>query len=169
MVDRRARRGIPERWTLPPAPRDEPAASRWAELPFDRRRSLARVRADDLDGLSPEDREVVAALQRARLATRWRLLAAAPILAWLVLMTFWGFGRSTYPESEGTWLLVGLVLGAVAWFVVALASAARLRRARATLASATEPDDTANDEHDHTPTSEHDHTPTSEHDDTSDA
>lgn len=133
MVDHRARRGFPERWSLPPAPRDEPAATRWQELPYERRRALARVRAGDLDELDDGDVEVVASLQRARLATRWRLLAAAPVLAWLVVMTFWGFGRSTYPESEGTWLLVGLVLGAVAWFIAALAGASRLRRARATL------------------------------------
>lgn len=143
MVDHRARRGLPERWSLPPAPRDEPAASRWEELGFSHRRELAKVRAGDIDHLAAEDVEVVASLQRARLATRWRLLVMAPILAWLVLMTFWGFGRSTYPDHEGTWLLIGLVLGAVAWFIAALASATRLRRARATLA-ATErgPEDT---------------------------
>ena len=112
---------------------------------------------------------MVAALQEARLATRWRLLAAAPVLAWLVLMTFWGFGRSTYPESEGTWLLVGLVLSAVAWFVVALASAARLRRARATLVAAAEHDDTPTDEPDDPPTDDRDDVPAGERDDTSEA
>lgn len=147
MVDRRARRGLPERWALPPAPRDEPGASRWAELPFDRRRALARVRAGEVDALDPDDREVVAALQRARLATRWRLLAAAPVLGWLVLMTVWGFGRSSYPEAEGTWLLAAIVLGAIAWFVAALGAAARLRRARATLVAtqATTDDDRRDD------------------------
>lgn len=141
MVERRAHRGFPERWSLPPAPRDEPAASRWSALPFGRRRELARVRADTVTDLDDEDVEVVAALQRARLATRWRLLAAAPVFGWLVVMTVWGFGRSSYPESEGTWLLAGLVLGAVAWFVAALAAAARLRRARATLQAASTPPD----------------------------
>lgn len=136
MVDRRAHRGFPERWSLPPAPREEPAAARWSALPFERRRALARVRADTVTELEPDDVEVVAALQRARLATRWRLLAAAPVFGWLVVMTVWGFGRSSYPESEGTWLLAGLVLGALGWFVAALAAAARLRRARATLQAA---------------------------------
>lgn len=141
MPDPRARRGFPERWALPPAPREAPATDRWSALSFDERRRLAAMRPDDVAGLADEDREVVAALQRARLVTRWRLLAAAPVLGWLVLMTFWGFGRSAYPASEGTWLLLGLVLGAAAWFLAALAAAARLRRARATLAAAAEADE----------------------------
>ncbi len=122
-------------------------------MTFDHRRKLARVRADTVDDLDPQDVEVVAALQRARLATRWRLLAAAPVFGWLVVMTLWGFGRSSYPESEGTWLLAGLVLGALGWFVAALAAAARLRRARSTLqaAAATGDDATADDEPDGTP------------------
>ena len=80
---------------------------------------------------------MVASLQRARLATRWRLLATAPVFAWLLLMTIWGFGRSSFPDREGTWLLVGLVVGAIGWFIAALATATRLRRARSLLAEAT--------------------------------
>ncbi len=136
MVDRRARRGFPERWLLPPAPQEQPAADRWAHLPFERRRALARVRPDDVADLPEDDREVVAALQRARLATRWRLLAAAPVFGLLMLMTVWGFGRSTYPDRAQLWLFIGLTLGAAAWFVAALAAAARLRRARSTLRAA---------------------------------
>ncbi len=133
MVHDRARRGFPERWLLPPAPREPDLRRAWEERGFEERRALARVRTDDVDTLSTDDRKVVAGLQRARLATRWRLLAVAPVLGWLVLMTVWGFGRSTYPHAEQAWLLSGVALGAAAWFVASLAAATRLRRARATL------------------------------------
>ncbi len=152
MPDPRARRGFPERWSLPPAPREDPARRWWDAASYDERRRIARTRADDLDELTAEEREVVAELQRARLATRWRLLAMAPVLGWLLVMTFWGFGRSSFPESEGTWLLAGLVVGALGWFVAALATATRLRRTRSLLAAVTSsPDDeTADEDADHT-------------------
>lgn len=130
MDDRRATRGVPERWLLPPPPRDATQARRWEALPFQARRALARVRPERLDELSGEDRSLVVALADARLATSWRALAVAPAVGWLVLMTFWGFGRSTYPDDVRAWLLIGAALGAVAWMVVAIRVAARLRRAR---------------------------------------
>lgn len=135
MVDPRARRGLPERWLLPPAPREDPAASRWHDLPFDARRRLARVGPDDVPDLDGDTRGVVAALARARLATRWRLLVAAPVFGWLVLMAVWGFGRSTYPGSVTLWFQTGLALGALTWFAVSIAAANRLRRTRAVLAA----------------------------------
>lgn len=137
MTDPRARRGLPERWLLPPPPREDAAAERWASLPFERRRALARAGPDDLPGLPTEDVEVVAGLARARLATRWRLLTAAPVLGWLVLMTVSGFGRTATPDEHGAWLLAGAALGAATWLVAAVAAARRLRRARAVLAAAT--------------------------------
>ncbi len=135
MTDPRARRGLPERWLLPPAPREEPAASRWHALPFEDKRRLARVGPDDVDDLGGDARTIVAALARSRLATRWRLLAAAPVFGWLVLMAVWGFGRSTYPASVTLWFQVGLALGALTWFAAAIAAANRLRRTRAVLAA----------------------------------
>lgn len=136
MIDARARRGFPEHWLLPPPPRDERLRERWDASPFSDRRALARIRAEQVDDLDPDDRELVCGLQEARLATRWRLLAVAPILGWLVLMTVWGFGRSSFPQAEQAWLLSGIALGAAAWFVASLAAATRLRRARAVLAAA---------------------------------
>lgn len=130
MADPRARRGLPERWLLPPAPRDVDLAARWHALPFERRRRLAHVRPDEVRALSDEDAAVVGGLARARLTTSWRLLAAAPVLGWLVLMTVWGFGRSTYPDAERAWLLGGLAVGAGVWFAAALWTAGRLRRSR---------------------------------------
>lgn len=135
MVDERARRGLPERWLLPPAPRDEPAASRWHGLPFEERRTLARTRPDDVNDLGPDARTIVLGLARARLATRWRLLAAAPLLGWLVLMAVWGFGRSTYPDAAALWFQAGLALGAITWSGAAVAAAGRLRRTRELLAA----------------------------------
>jgi hypothetical protein len=132
--DPRAHRGLPERWMLPPAPREEPAASRWRALTFERRRELAHVRADGLGDLPAEDVEVVRGLARARLATSWRLLLSAPLLGWLVLMTVWGFGRSTAPGVADRYLLIGLALGAMVWLIAAVRAAGRLRRARALLA-----------------------------------
>jgi hypothetical protein len=128
--DDRATRGLPERWVLPPPPREPDAAARWAELPLATRRSLAATRPGELDALPAEDREVVAGLARARLATAWRALATAPLMGVIVLMTVWGFGRSTYPDVERAWLLAGAALGAVTWMVVALRVNGRLRRAR---------------------------------------
>jgi hypothetical protein len=135
--DPRVRR-LPERWLLPPPPREDPARRRWEAVPFEERRRLAHARPDEVPHLADEDVEVVAGLARARLATSWRLLAAAPVLGWLVLMTVWGFGRSTYPDVVDRYLLAGLALGALTWFVVAVQVARRLRRARTTLAAASE-------------------------------
>jgi hypothetical protein len=134
-----ARRGLPERWMLPPAPREEPAASRWRGLPFERRRELAHVGPERLGDLASEDLEVVRGLARARLATSWRLLGAAPLLGWLVLMTVWGFGRASYPEVADRYLLIGLALGAIVWLVAAVQAAGRLRRARLLLADDEDP------------------------------
>lgn len=136
MADRRARRGVPERLLLPPPPRERDLRERWETLPFERRRTLARTAAAELPTLPGEHREVVRGLAAARLATSWRLLAAAAVFGWLVLMTFWGFGRSTFPDQVATWRLAGIVLGALAWLVATVAVAARVRRARTVLAAA---------------------------------
>jgi hypothetical protein len=132
--DPRARRGLPERWLLPPAPREPELAARWQALPFDRRRRLAHLRPSEVAGLPGEDAAVVGGLARARLRTSWRLLAGAPLLGWLVLMTVWGFGRSTAPATERAWLVAGLALGAAVWLLAAVRTAGRLRRSRQILA-----------------------------------
>jgi len=105
-------------------------AERWLAAGFDQRRRWARLGATDPSAQSDDDAEMVRGLARARLATSWRLLAGAPLLGWLVLMTVWGFGRSTYPEEAQRWLLGGAALGAIVWTVMALHTARRLRRAR---------------------------------------
>jgi hypothetical protein len=138
VTDPRARRGLPDRWLLPPPPREPALAARFEDAPFDHRRALARVGPDEVTDLSEQDLEVVAGLARARLATSWRLLATAPLLGWLVLMTVWGFGRSTYPEVVDRYLLAGLALGAIAWLLAAIGAARRLRRARQVLAACDE-------------------------------
>lgn len=136
MTDPRARRGLPERWLLPPAPREPELRERWDALGFDRRRELARVRAEGVAELDTDDTEVVGALARARLATSWRLLLSAPLYGWFTLMSFWGFGRASFPDQEAVWLQLGLVLGAVVWLAMAIAVARRLRRARTTAGTA---------------------------------
>lgn len=138
MTDARARRGVPERLLLPPAPREPDLADRWARRSYEDRRRLARVTPPRLEELDDTDRALVAGLARARLATRWRLLLAAPLLAWLVLMTIWGFGRTTETASTG-WLLAGAAAGAVVWLVTAVAAARTLRRARRLLTAAEDP------------------------------
>jgi hypothetical protein len=57
-----------------------------------------------------------------------------PLLGWLVLMTVWGFRRSTAPDAERAWLLAGLALAAGVWFLAATWATGRLRRARRILA-----------------------------------
>jgi hypothetical protein len=128
--DPRARRGLPERWLLPPAPREPDLAARWQALPFERRRRLAHVRPSEVSSLTVADAAVVGGLARARLGTSWRLLAGAPLLGWLVLMTVWGFGRSSAPAAERAWLVAGLALGAAVWLLAAVWTAGRLRRSR---------------------------------------
>ncbi len=128
-----ARRGLPERWLLPPAPREPDLAATYRARDFAERQALARVGPEALDGLGSQDVEVVAGLARARLATAWRLHLAGPVVGWLALMTLWGFGRSTFPTAEGAWLVAGLVAGAVVGLVVAVAVVRRLRRAQAVL------------------------------------
>lgn len=135
MPDERATRGLPQRWLLPPPPREPGLAARWAELPLDQRRGLARTPPGSVARLGPTERPVVVGLARSRLATRWRALATAPVLGWLVLMTVWGFGRSTFPAAEQAWLLAGLASGAVTWAVVSLRVTRRLRAARRIVAS----------------------------------
>jgi hypothetical protein len=129
-MDPRRRSLVPERLLLPPAPREPEAAARWAELPFEERRQLALAAMGHRPrgGEEPDD-GLVRALARARVATGWRLQVAAAVLGWLVLMTIWGFGRSTFPADEGRWLVGGLVLGVVVWFVGAVVARRRVRRA----------------------------------------
>ena len=135
MSDARRRRGVPDRWLLPPEPAGSQLRARWRELDFERRRALARVGPEELPGRPAHERQLVVGLARRRLATAWRLLAGAPLLGWFVLMTVWGFGRSTYPADERMWLVAGLTLGAAVWVVGAVHTAGRLRRARDILAT----------------------------------
>jgi hypothetical protein len=130
-MDPRRRTLLPERLLLPPAPRDPDLAARWRSLPFERRRALAlhAVRGGTPTVGGPQDRELVRALAEARVATAWRLQVSALVLGWLVLMTVWGFGRSTFPADEGRWRLGGLVLGAVVWVAAAVLARRRVRRA----------------------------------------
>ena len=109
-------------------------------MPFEAKRRLARVGPDDVSDLDDVARTIVADLARTRLATRWRLLAAAPVFGWLVLMAVSGFGQSTYPDAATLWFQAGLALGALSWFVAAIAAANRLRRARAVLSACTTAD-----------------------------
>lgn len=129
---------VPERWLLPPAPRERDLRARWRELSFDRRHALATaVGRSDADALDPtltaaiadrDLRAVVAGLIDARLATGWRLHVTAVFVGWLVLMTIWGFGRSSMPTSAATFLVVGLVAGSAT--ALSLLRGARHRLAR---------------------------------------
>jgi hypothetical protein len=134
---------LPERLLLPPPPRDPDLARRWGSLPFEDRRRLAIAATQDdvaggrpvpdADGGGPAhaglDTELVGALADARVATGWRLQVAAPILGWLVLMTIWGFGRSSFPADEGGWFVAGLLTGVVAWVLAAVGARRRVQRA----------------------------------------
>lgn len=60
---------------------------------------------------SAADSPVVLALLQRRIATAWRLRAAAVGLGWLVLMTVWGFGRAQTGVTVGPWLYAGTILG----------------------------------------------------------
>jgi hypothetical protein len=129
--DPRRRRGVPDRLLLPPAPRDREVAARWHGLGFEQRRRLAIASTRGSRDLSAEDAEVVRGLAEARVATGWRLQVAALVFGWLMLMTLWGFGRSTFPEAEQAWLTAGLVAGGLLWLGAAIAGIRRVRRARA--------------------------------------
>jgi hypothetical protein len=141
-MDPRRRSLLPERVLLPPAPREPDLATRWAALPFERRRRLALTA---LRGTAPAadvtgtDAELVRALAEARVATGWRLQVAALVLGWLVLMTIWGFGRSTFPADETRWQLAGLVAGALVWALGAGLARRRIRRARTAIRPASPP------------------------------
>ena len=136
MTDPRATRWLPRRWLLPPAPRDAELARRFARRSLQQRRDLTRRGPEDLRGLDAEELELVAALAEARLATSWRLLLGAAGLGWLVLMTVWGFGRSTYPQDASVWFAAGVVLGLLTWSVAAGGARRRRRRAREVRAAA---------------------------------
>lgn len=127
-------RGVPDRLLLPPGPRDPELARRWRRLPFEHRRRLASAssRPDAMGerDLDTADAELVAAVARARVTTSWRLHVAAPVLGWLVLMTLWGFGRSSFPDQEPAWLAAGLAAGALVWAGAAAAARRRVARAR---------------------------------------
>jgi hypothetical protein len=135
-MDPRRRSLLPERVLLPPAPRDPDLAARWAALPFERRRRLAltalrgTASAPDASAEDAEDAELVRALAQARVATGWRLQVAALVLGWLVLMTIWGFGRSTFPSDEARWQAAGLVAGVLVWALAATLAHRRIRRAQ---------------------------------------
>jgi hypothetical protein len=144
-ADPRRRRGVPDRLLLPPSPRDPQLAARWEQLSFEHRRALAlastrtgrgaRATAAGADRRDIEDLALVRALAHARVVTAWRLQVAALVLGWLVLMTLWGFGRSTFPEHEEAWLAAGLAAGAVVWLGASVAAVRRVRRARTVAAS----------------------------------
>jgi hypothetical protein len=128
--DHRRRTLLPERLLLPPAPREPDLARRWEALPFEARRRIALAAIDPgARAAHGEEAALVGALAHARVATGWRLQLAALVLGWLVLMTVWGFGRSTFPADEDRWLIGGLAAGAVAWAVAAIGARRRVRRA----------------------------------------
>lgn len=130
-TDPRLQRGLPERWLLPPAPRDPQHRAEWDALSFSERQRLARVRPGGATALTANERTLVAGLAEARLATGWRLHLGAPVLGWLLLMTLSGFGRSTFPEAAESWFLAGVVAGAALWVGASLLAHRRLGRARA--------------------------------------
>jgi hypothetical protein len=135
VTDPRRRVLVPERLLLPPPPRDPALRSRWDALDFERRRRLALASQRGVEGLGPQDARLARELARARVATAWRLQAAAVVFGWLMLMTLWGFGRSTYPAQVDGWLVAGLAAGGVVWLVAARAARVRTRRARRVAAS----------------------------------
>lgn len=116
MVDPSARRGVPERFTLPPAPREPVSTARWHGLGPSGRRDLARrlARPQRVADADPDHLPLLADLAATRLATAWRLHVAALVLGWLLFMTFWGFGRSSHPAAVDAWRTAGLVVGVVA-------------------------------------------------------
>jgi hypothetical protein len=132
--DHRRRSFLPDRVLLPPAPRDPALARRWEALPFEERRRLAVAAATGVPDHDGHDGELVGALAAARVATGWRLQVAAVVLGWLVLMTVWGFGRSTFPADEDRWLVAGSIVGALAWALAATGARRRVRRAAAVAA-----------------------------------
>jgi hypothetical protein len=127
--DRRRRSLIPDRLLLPPAPRDPALARRWQELPFDEKRRLGAAATTGALDLPADEQLLVGGLARARVSTAWRLQLSALVLGWLVLMTIWGFGRSTFPADEDAWFVAGLATGALAWALAAVAARRRVRRA----------------------------------------
>lgn len=129
------RRALPDRLLLPPAPREPELASNWAEMPFERRRRLGHASLRGAEGLDGDEVSLVAALARARVATGWRLQVAALVWGWLVLMTVWGFGRSSFPQQETSWLVAGLVAGGLVWGASAVSARRRVARARTVAAS----------------------------------
>jgi hypothetical protein len=128
--DHRRRSLVPDRLLLPPAPREPALARRWQQLTFEEQRRLGAAAVTGVLDLSDDDEaELVRGLARARVSTAWRLQLSALVLGWLVLMTVWGFGRSTFPADEGAWLVAGLVGGVLAWVPAAIAARQRVRRA----------------------------------------
>jgi hypothetical protein len=128
--DPRRRALVPERLLLPPAPRDADLRARWDALPFERRRELALASQRDADDLGAGEARLVRELAAVRVVTGWRLQVAAAVLGWLMLMTLWGFGRSTYPDHERWWLVGGLAAGCLVWAAAARAARRRVARAR---------------------------------------
>jgi hypothetical protein len=131
MADRRRRAPVPERLLLPPPPQDPRLRERFTSLSFERRRELARASQDPAADPADDEARLVVALAQARVASRWRPQVAAVVFGWLMLMTLWGFGQSTYPDREPAWLAAGLAAGGVVWLVAARAAARRVGRARA--------------------------------------
>lgn len=125
------RRAVPDRLLLPPGPRDPDLARRWEARAFEDRRRLGHASLQGCAGLGGEDAALVRALARARVATSWRLHAAAVVWGWLVLMTIWGFGRSGFPAQERSWLAGGLLAGVLVWLAAAVSARRRVARARA--------------------------------------
>jgi hypothetical protein len=130
VTDPRRRALVPERVLLPPPPRDPELRSRWDGLDFGGRRRLALASQRGVEDLGSQDARLARELARVRVATAWRLQVAAVVFGWLMLMTLWGFGRSTYPAHEGAWLVAGLAAGGVVWLLAARAARLRTQRAR---------------------------------------
>lgn len=132
----RHRLPVPERLLLPPAPRDPEARAHWDMLPFEERLRLARcLYRTDPSALTdqagePSHWELLTALAATRWATRWRLWVVPPLIAWLAIMTVWGFGRSTDPTRAGWWALAGLAVGVLGGMASARTVLRRLRAVR---------------------------------------
>ena len=138
VTDARIRRGIPERWLLPPPPQEPALHEQWHTLSLEQRRALARTRPEQVGELDADQRALVAGLSRARIATSTRLLAAPLIGGLLALAVVWGGLQPTQPGDLA--LLVGAAVGALTWLVGAVTAARRLRRARQVLAATSRAD-----------------------------
>jgi hypothetical protein len=123
-------RRAPARLLLPPPPRDPEARAAWDARDLDDRLRLARCATAGTDPGVDQDRALVRAVAAARVATGWRLRVGAVVFGWLVLMTFWGFGRAQRGDEAVVELVVGLIGGLAAGATAWRAGSRRLQVAR---------------------------------------